>query len=69
LAQQGGEGAQRWRQRLTEEKRDHVIVFNGTRYGIFHLAEFAVLARLHLTTLPPTVGSPSDILARYGLGP
>ncbi len=65
----GGEGTARWRQRLTEENRDHVIVFIGPRYGIFHLAEFAVLAGLHLTTLPPTVGSPSDILARYGLGP
>ncbi len=64
-----GEGTQRWRHRLTEETRDHVIVFIGPRYGIFHIAEFAVLAGLHLTTLPPTVGSPSAILARYGLGP
>jgi len=65
----GGEGMERWRHRLQEETRDHVIVFIGPRYGIFHLAEFAVLAGLHLTTLPPTVGSPSAILARYGLGP
>ncbi len=65
----GGEGTQRWRQRLTEENRDHIIVFIGPHYGIFHLAEFAVPAGLHLTTLPPTVDSPSDILARYGLGP
>ncbi|MDQ2829031.1 MAG: hypothetical protein M3Y74_08270 [Chloroflexota bacterium] len=64
-----GEGTQRWRHRVTEETRDHVIVFIGPRYGIFHVAEFAVLAGLHLTTLPPTVGSPSDILVRYGLGP
>jgi len=65
----GGEGTQRWRHRLQDENRDHVIVFIGPRYGIFHVAEFAVLAGLHLTTLPPTVGSPSAILARYGLGP
>lgn len=65
----GGEGAQRWRQRLQEENRDHVIVFIGSRYGIFHVAEFAVLAGLRLKTLPPMVGSPQDVLARYGLGP
>jgi len=65
----GGEGTQRWRQRLTEENRDHIIVFISPHYGIFHIAEFAVLAGLHLTTLPPTVGTPLDILARYGLGP
>jgi len=65
----GGEGTTRWRQRLQEENRDHVIVFIGPRYGIFHLAEFAVLAGLRLTTLPPTLGTPHDILARFGLGP
>jgi len=64
-----GEGTRRWRQRLTEEKRDHVIVFNGTRYGIFHLAGFAVLADLHLTALPPALGTSHDILTHYGLGP
>ena len=30
---------------------------------------FAVLAGLHLTTLPPTRGVPPDILAFYGLDP
>jgi len=65
----GGEGTQRWRHRVTEENRDHVIVFIGPRYGIFHVAEFAVLAGLHLTTLPPGLGSWHDILARFGLGP
>jgi len=65
----GGEGTQRWRHRVTEENRDHVIVFIGPRYGIFHVAEFAVLAGLHLTTLPPGLGSPPAILARFGLGP
>jgi len=65
----GGEGTQRWRHRVTEENRDHVIVFIGPRYGIFHVAAFAVLAGLHLTTPPPGLGSPHDILARFGLGP
>jgi len=64
-----GEGTQRWRQRLTQENRDHVIVFIGPRYGIFHVAEFAVLAGLRLTTFPPALGSPPAILARFGLGP
>jgi len=65
----GGDGTTRWRQRVTEENRDHVIVFIGPRYGIFHLAECAVLAGRRLTTLPPTLGTPHDILARCGLGP
>lgn len=46
-----------------EENRDHVIVCLGPRYGIFHVAEFAVLAGLHITTLAPMLGSPHDILA------
>ncbi len=65
----GGEGMERWRHRLKEENRDHVIVFSGPRYGIFHVAEFAVLAGLRLTTLPPMLGTSHDILARFGLGP
>jgi hypothetical protein len=65
----GGEGAERWRRRLREENRDRVIVFLGPVYGIFHLAEVAVLSGLRLKTLPPEVGSRQTILARYGLGP
>ncbi len=48
----GGEGTARWRQRLHEENRDKIIVFIGQAYGIFHLAEFAILAHLPLRRLP-----------------
>jgi hypothetical protein len=65
----GGEGTERWRRRLKEENRDRVIVFLGTVYGIFHLAEVAVLTGLRLKRLPQEVGSRQAILARYGLGP
>lgn len=65
----GGEGTERWRRRLKEENRDRVIVFLGPLYGIFHLAEVAVLTGLRLKTLPPEVGTRQAILARYGLGP
>ena len=65
----GGEGTERWRHRLKAENRDHVIVFIGPHYGIFHVAEFAVLAGLRLKTTPQTIGSPHDILTRFGLGP
>jgi len=64
-----GEGTERWRRRLKEENRDRVIVFLGAVYGIFHLAEVAVLTGLRLKTLPPALGSRQAILARYGLGP
>ena len=64
-----GEGTDRWRRRLKEANRDHVIVFVGAVYGIFHMAEVAVLSGLRLKTLPPELGSRQAILARYGLGP
>ena len=64
-----GEGTARWPRRLKEENRDKVIVFGGLAYGIFHLAEFAVLAGLRLAALPPELGSRQAILARYGLSP
>jgi hypothetical protein len=65
----GGEGTARWRRRLHALNRDKVIVFVGMSYGIFHVAEFAVLARLRIKPIgiPPELGSRTDILARYGL--
>lgn len=67
----GGEGTDRWRRRLHAENRDYVIVFVGAHYGIFHMSAFAVLAGLRIKSagIPPTLGSPTDILARYGLSP
>ena len=65
----GGEGAQRWRRRLKQENRNKVIVFVGEHYGIFHLAEFMVLAGLRLKEIPPELGTPADILMRFTLGP
>ena len=64
-----GEGTARWRMRLKEENRDHVIVFLGDAYGIFHLAELAVLSGLRLRRLPASLGSSHDILVRYGISP
>lgn len=67
----GGEGTERWRRRLHAENRDYVIVFVGMHYGIFHISAFAVLAGLRIKSagIPSTLGSPADILARYGLSP
>ncbi len=65
----GGEGTARWRLRLKEENRDHVIIFVGDAYGIFHLAELAILTGMRLHRLPSHLGSPQTILARYGLSP
>src|SRR6266566_4073684 len=64
-----GEGTARWRQRLKEENRDKVIVFVADVYGIFHLAELAVLTRMRLHRLPSHFGSPQMILRRYGISP
>jgi hypothetical protein len=65
----GGEGTARWRQRLQEENRDKIIVFIGQAYGIFHLAEFAILTHLPLRRLPSTLGSPQALLQRFGISP
>src|SRR5881275_3546161 len=65
----GGEGIARWRQRLEEENRDKIIVFIGQAYGIFHLAEFAVLTHVPIRRLPSSLGSPLHVLHRFGIGP
>ena len=65
----GGEGTARWRQRLREANRDKLIVFIGQAYGIFHLAEFAILTHLPLRRLPSPLGSPQAILQRFGISP
>jgi hypothetical protein len=65
----GGEGTARWRRRLKQENRDKVIVFVGAWYGIFHLAELAILSGLRLKSLPPELGSRAAVLARYGFAP
>ncbi len=59
-----GEGTARWRLRLKEENRDKVLVFVADAYGIFHLAELAVLAgpRLIWALLRPSC--PAMALAR-----
>ena len=64
-----GEGIVRWRQRLKEENRDQVIIFVGDAYGIFHLAELAVLTGMRLSLIPAHLGSRQAILARFGLSP
>jgi len=65
----GGEGMARWRLRLKEENRDKVIIFVGETYGIFYLAELAILTGMRLHRLPSHLGSRQDILLRYGLSP
>jgi hypothetical protein len=65
----GAEGTARWRQRLREENRDKIIVFIGQTYGIFHLAEFAILTHLPLRRLPSPLGSPQAVLQRFGISP
>src|SRR5216684_5300988 len=62
-----GEGTARWRLRLKEQNRDKVIVFLADAYGIFHLAELAILTGMRLHRLPSHLGSRQAILQRYGI--
>ena len=68
-AQLAGQGALRWRQELRRQNRDKLIVFVGDAYGIFDTHEFAVLTGVPLRALPPHLGSPTDVLRRYGCLP
>jgi hypothetical protein len=65
----GGEpiGWQRWRRQLLEQTRDHVIVFAGVYYGIFHIAEYSLLLGGRLKDVPPGIGTRQEILAKYRL--
>ncbi|HEX9868315.1 MAG TPA: hypothetical protein VGC99_06905 [Candidatus Tectomicrobia bacterium] len=60
-------GWQRWRRQLLEQTRDKVIVLAQRWYGIFHLAEFALLAEVKLKDVPLGLGTPQEVLATYGL--
>jgi hypothetical protein len=60
-------GWQRWRRQLLEQTRDKVIVFAQHCYGIFHIAEFALLVGVKLKDVPPGIGTPQEVLAKYGL--
>jgi Transposase DDE domain len=60
-------GWQRWRRQLLEQARDKVIVFAQRWYGIFHIAEFALLVEVKLKDVPPGIGTPQEVLAKYGL--
>jgi hypothetical protein len=62
-------GWQRRRRQRLEQTRDKVIVFARGWYGIFHRAAFALLVGVKLKDVPPSIGTPQDILATYGLPP
>jgi hypothetical protein len=65
----GGEpvGWRRWRRQLLEQSRDKVIGFAQEWYGIFPLAEFALLVGVKLKDVPPGIGTLQDVLAKYRL--
>lgn len=64
-----GQGTARWRRELAQQNRDKVIVFKDHRYGIFDTHELLVLSGIPVHNLPPHLGSPADILRRYGCLP
>ena len=68
-SQLAGQGAQRWRQALRRQNRDKLIVFIGDTYGIFDTHEFAILTGVTLRHVPPHLGTPTDVLRRYGCLP
>jgi hypothetical protein len=62
-------GWQRWRRQLLEQTRNKVIIFAQGYYGIFHLAEYSLLMGVKIKDVPSGIGTPQEILAKYGLIP
>ena len=60
-------GWQRWRRQLLQQTRDKVIVFAQDYYGIFHMAEYSILRGAQLKDIPPGIGTPQEVLAKYRL--
>jgi hypothetical protein len=60
-------GWQRWRRQRLEQTRDKIIVFAQRWYGIFHIAEFALLVGVKLKNVPPGIGTSQEVLTQYGL--
>jgi hypothetical protein len=49
------------------QTRDKVIVFAQRWYGIFHIAAFALLVEVTRNDVPPGIGTPPEVLAKYAL--
>jgi Transposase DDE domain len=60
-------GWQRWRRQLLEQSRDKIIVFAQEWYGIFPIAEFALLAGVKLKDVLPGIGTLRAVLAKSRL--
>jgi hypothetical protein len=60
-------GWQRWRRQLLEQTRDKIIVFAQRWYGIFPIAEFALLVGVKRKDVPPGIGTLQEVLAKYRL--
>jgi hypothetical protein len=58
---------QRWRCQLLEQTGAKGIVFAQCWDDIFHIAAFALLVTVKLKNVPPGIGTPQDVLAKYGL--
>jgi hypothetical protein len=67
----GGEpvGWQRWRRQLLEQTRESVMVFAQGYDGILHMAEYSILLGARLKDVPPSIGTPQQLRAKYGLTP
>jgi hypothetical protein len=61
-----GQGVARWRRELRRENRDKLIVFVDEQYGIFDTHEFMVLSGVPLRQLPDHLGTPDEVLRRFG---
>ena len=62
-----GLGIERWRQEIKRKGKNKGVVFIGSTYGIFWLAEIMTISGIKVKRMPKQVGTRQEILARYGI--
>lgn len=62
-------GTRRWRRRKQRDYRDHVIIFIGEYYGIFHVEELAILSGIKVKQNALSIKAKEQVYKRRGINP
>ena len=62
-------GFRRWRRKKIKAYLNHVIIFVGENYGIFHLEELAFFSGIKVRKPALKISSKNDVYRRRGLKP
>lgn len=62
-------GTRRWKRKEQRDYRDHVIIFKGEYYGIFHVEELAILSGIKVKQSELSIKSKEQIYKKRGINP